>query len=53
MAWIVAEQEELTESAKKERAKLEAECQAAKESVKKAREDLEGNTPAPSYPFAL
>ena len=53
MAWIVAEHEELTESAKKERAKLEAECQSAKESAKKAREESEGNMLVPSYPFVL
>ena len=50
LAWIVAENEQLTESAKKERAKLEAECQAARESERKAREESEGNTPAQSYP---
>ena len=50
LAWIVAENELLTESAKKERAKLAAECQAARESERKAREESEGNTLAQSYP---
>ena len=53
MAWVIGEHESQTASLKKELAKLEAERQAARESAKKAREDLEGNVSVPNYPFVL
>ena len=53
LAWVIGEHESQAATLKKEHAKLEAERQAALESAKKAREDLEGNASAPNYPFAL
>ena len=52
LAWVIGEHESQTALMKKEHAKLEAERQAAQESAKKAREDLEGDASAPNYPFA-
>ena len=53
LAWVIGEHESQTASLKKEHAKLEAECQAALESAKKVREDLEGNASAPNCPSAF
>ena len=53
LAWVIGEHESQTMLLKKEHAKLETERQAALESAKKAREDLEGNASAPNCPFAF
>ena len=52
-AWFIAERQQQEEMAAKARAELEAECQSAKNSTTKTREELEGNVLAPSCPLCL